>query len=162
MQIERALTIHSCKRASNIQRRRLYGCAVRAVKRDRWQCQPGPRARRSGYATIHGQRAGTAQRCRLRTRFLCDNPLRFLYATYILIRKQADGSSHRRKGDKTMARKKQVLKNEPVSRRIYADGFELGINRLTLCCGHVDMTINIWQQFETRACRECNTRAVQL
>ena len=63
-----------------------------------------------------------------------------------------------------MARKKQVkvLKNEPVSRRIYADGFELGINRLTLCCGHVDVTINIWQQFETRACRECNTRAVQL
>jgi hypothetical protein len=62
-----------------------------------------------------------------------------------------------------MARKKQVkvLKNEPVSRRIYADGFELGINRLTLACGHVDVTNNIWQQFKTRACRECNNYAVE-
>jgi hypothetical protein len=58
-----------------------------------------------------------------------------------------------------MARKKhvKVLKTEPVSRRVYSDGFELGINRLTLACGHVDVTNNIWQRFTTRACRECNT-----
>jgi hypothetical protein len=56
----------------------------------------------------------------------------------------------------TRRKKVKVLRNEPVSRRVYTDGFELGMNRLTLSCGHTDVTANIWQQFTTRACRECN------